>query len=259
MPYPQGFERVGLHGKSIIVTGGGSGIGRAASLLAASRGASVTIVDMNERAGDEAVREIVAAGGKAQFVATDISSESDTRRMVEHAARKFGGLDGAFNNAGIQGSIARITDYALEDWNRVLEVNLTGLFLCMKAELAFMADHAGGSIVNTASTAAVVAYPRVPAYAASKHAVLGLSRQAALDFANDRVRVNALLPGTIETPMSAGSLADPEVRAHVEQAQPVGRLGKAQEIAEIAAWLLSDASSFATGAAFTVDGGATAV
>jgi 2,5-dichloro-2,5-cyclohexadiene-1,4-diol dehydrogenase 1 len=257
VPLPIAYSKLDLTGKSILITGGGSGMGREASLLTAGRGALVTVVDINEKGGRETVQAIVDAGGQAQFVKADITSEADAAAMVDAAVTKFGGLQGAFNNAGIIGVGGKIAEYSFADWQKILSINLNGVFLSVKNEVAYMKDNGGGSIVNTASTAASIAYPNLPAYVSSKHGVVGLTREVALDYAREGIRVNAILPGSTNTPLADEGLQDPELKAMVEAAQPIGRLGEPGEIAEMAAWLLSDASSFALGACFTIDGGVT--
>jgi NAD(P)-dependent dehydrogenase (short-subunit alcohol dehydrogenase family) len=258
MAAPQGFEKVDLTGKSLIITGGGSGMGREAALLTAARGAAVTVVDLAEENGRATVQKIADVGGTAQFVRADVTNEDDAAEMVNAAVRAYGGLHGAFNNAGIIGAGGKISDYTLADWNKVITVNLTGVFVSMKAELKYLEGQGSGSIVNTASTAGLIAYPNLPAYVASKHGVVGLTKQVAVDYAKLGIRVNAVLPGSTMTPLAAESFADPELKAKAESAQPIGRLGQPEEIAEMAAWLLSDASSFVVGGVFTVDGGVTA-
>lgn len=258
MAAPAGYEKIDLTDKSLIVTGGGSGMGLQASLLLASRGAKVTVVDLAEENGRATVQTIVDAGGTAQFVRADVTNEDDAAAMVAAAVSAYGTLDGAFNNAGIIGAPGKITEFSLADWNKVITVNLTGVFVSMKAELKYLETLGRGSIVNTASTAGLMAYPNLPAYVASKHGVVGLTKQVAVDYAPTGIRVNAVLPGSTMTPLAEESFADPEVKKMVESAQPIGRLGQPEEIAELAAWLLSDASSFVIGAAFTVDGGVTA-
>jgi 2,5-dichloro-2,5-cyclohexadiene-1,4-diol dehydrogenase 1 len=258
MAIPSGYAKVDLTGKSLIITGGGSGMGKEAALLTASRGALVTVVDLAEANGRATVQTIVDAGGTAQFVRADVTNEADAAAMVDAAVTTYGGLHGAFNNAGIIGAPGKITEFSLADWNKVITVNLTGVFVSMQAELRYLETQGAGSIVNTASTAGLIAYPNLPAYVASKHGVVGLTKQVAVDYAKTGIRVNAILPGSVETPLAAESFADPEVKAKVEAAQPIGRLGQPQEIAEMAAWLLSDASSFVVGGLFTVDGGVTA-
>lgn len=258
MATPHGYEKIDLTDKSLIITGGGSGMGREAALLTAARGAKVTVVDLAEANGQATVQTIVDAGGTAQFVRADVTNEDDTAAMVDAAVQQYGGLHGAFNNAGIIGAGGKISDYSLADWNKVITINLTGVFVSMRAELRYLESQGAGSIVNTASTAGLIAYPNLPAYVASKHGVVGLTKQVAVDYASKGIRVNAVLPGSTMTPLAAESFADPELKAKAESAQPIGRLGQPEEIAEMAAWLLSDASSFVVGGVFTVDGGVTA-
>lgn len=258
MAAPAGYEKVALEGKRIIVTGGGSGMGREAAILFAARGARVAVVDLNETGGRETVATIEAAGGEAYFHQANITDESGVQGMVASIVDTYGGLDAAFNNAGIIGPGGRIEDFSYEDWKRVLDINLNGVFLCLKYEVAHMSANGGGSIVNTASTAGAIAYPNLPAYVSSKHGVVGLTRQVAVDYASSGIRVNAVLPGSTMTPLAAEALKDPEVKAKAEAAQPIGRLGEPGEIAEMAAWLLSDAASFAVGSTFFVDGGVNA-
>lgn len=258
MELPKAYARLDLDGKSILVTGGGSGMGQETAVLLAGRGALVTIADVNEQGGRGTLETILQAGGTAQFIRADITNEADVESMVGSASAAFGGLHGAFNNAGIIGPGGRIEAFSFDDWRKVLDINLNGLFLCLKYEIPKMLASGGGSIVNTSSTAGAMAYPNLPAYVASKHGVLGITRQVALDYAREGIRVNAIMPGSTLTPLAAEAFADPEVKAKAESAQPIGRLGEPHEIAEMAAWLLSEASSFAVGSAFYVDGGVNA-
>lgn len=255
---PPAYARMNLTGRSLLVTGAGSGMGREAALLAAGRGACVTAVDVDADGGEETVAAILDGGGQAQFVRADITSESEVEAMVQQAVTSYGKLDAAFNNAGIIGPGGKVTDFDYDKWTSVLDINLSGVFHCMKYEIPAMLAAGGGSIVNTASAAAAIAYPNLPAYVASKHGVLGLTRQVALDYAGENIRVNAVLPGSTLTPLAEAAFTDPEVKAKAEAAQPIGRLGRPEEIAEMALWLLSDAASFCVGSAFFVDGGVNA-
>lgn len=255
MSIPSTYAKVDLTGKRYIVTGGASGMGREAALLFAGRGAKVTIADMNEDAGAQTVAEIKAAGGEAVFVRTNLTVEDEVKHLVDSAVSAFGGLDGAFNNAGIIGPAESLIDLSFENWQKVIAVNLNAVFLSLKYELTYLIENGGGAIVNTISTAGRFGYPNLPAYVASKHGALGVTRQAALDYAPLGVRINAILPGSTETPLAAAALEDPEIAAAAAKAQPIGRLGQPSEIAELAAWLISDASSFVVGADFYIDGG----
>ena len=249
------YEKLNLTGKSIIVTGGASGMGAEASKLFAARGANVTVVDLDEAQGSAVVEEIKNAGGEAQLFVTDITKEENAEAMVAAAVEKYGSLDAAYNNAGITGAMGLIEDYDTAEWQRIIDINLNAVFYCVKYQARHMAANGGGSIVNVSSTAGLIAYPGMPGYVASKHAVVGLTKAVALDYARTGVRVNAILPGSVETPMAAAALEDPAIREKVEGAQPIGRLGKPWEIAELAAWLVSDASGFVIGSAFNADGG----
>lgn len=249
------YAKVRLDGKRLIVTGGGSGMGKEAALLMAARGALVTIADVNAEGGEAVAQAVRDAGGQAHFVKTDLTDDAEVARLVERAVAEYGGLDGAFNNAGIIGSTGSVTDLSLEEWQKVIAVNLTSVFLSLKHEIAYLGENGGGAIVNTVSTAGRFAYPNLPAYVASKHGALGLTRQAAYDYAARGIRINAVLPGSTETPLAAAALEDPVIAEGVKKAQPIGRLGQPGEIAEVAAFLLSDAASFVVGADFYVDGG----
>lgn len=255
MSFQDPFARVSLAGKRLIVTGGGSGMGKEAALILAARGAKVAIADVNEAGGTEVAESIAAHGGEALFIRTDLTLEEDVEALVSRTVSAFGGLDGAFNNAGIIGPAAPLTDLSFADWQKVIAVNLNAVFLSLKFELAYLVENGGGSIVNTISTAGRFAYPNLPAYVASKHGALGVTRQAALDYASRGIRINAVLPGSTVTPLAAAALEDPDIAEAAKKAQPIGRLGQPEEIAELAAWLLSDASSFVIGADFYVDGG----
>jgi 2,5-dichloro-2,5-cyclohexadiene-1,4-diol dehydrogenase 1 len=256
---PEQPERTTLTGKAILVTGGGGGIGAATALLCARRGAAVMVSDRDGAAADHVAAQISRSGGVARSMTTEISSEDEVQLLIDTAVAELGGLDGAVNNAGVMGGQAKLADVSLQSWQSVIEVNLTGTFLCLKHELRHMAANGGGAIVNLASRSGVIAAPKMGPYVASKHGVIGLTKAAAADYAADGIRVNAVLPGVIKTPMSAAALQDPALAAARANAHPLGRFGEAEEVAEMIAWLLSDASSFSTGASFLIDGGASAV
>ncbi len=253
------FGQLELTGRVITVTGGAAGIGRAAARLCAARGAQVVIADLDERQGAEAVGEIERAGGKAIFVPTDIAREDDVVKLIETAVSTFGGLHGAFNNAGINQGAMALIDVPMERWKRALAVNLTGTFLCVKHQLRHMLQHGGGSIVNNASASALVGVPMSVDYVSTKHAVLGITRAAAAEVSGAGVRVNALAPGAVETPLFLQAVKLPGLREMVEAGHPIGRVAQPEEIAEAAAWLLSDAASFVAGACVALDGGYTAL
>ena len=248
-----------LSGKVVLVTGAGSGIGRAIALTSAEEGARVVVSDIAVEGGEETVRAIVEAGGEAAFVRADVSNAAEVEALVGAAVESYGRLDCAVNNAGIEGVLATTAEYPEETWNRVLGINLTGVFLCMKHEIPRMLEAGGGAIVNVASILGLVGFATAPAYTAAKHGVVGLTKVAALDYSALGVRVNALCPGFIETPMvmergvEAG--AHPEVYQQIAELHPIKRLGRPQEMANAAVWLCSDASSFVTGHALTADGG----
>jgi len=255
---PKAYQSLDLTGKSLIVTGGGSGMGRAAAKLLADRGASVAVADVNEAGGKETVDDITANGGSSVFIRTDVSSEDDVRALVAQAVDAFGGLHGAFNNAGV-GPQTELHKTTAEEWGQTLGINLTGAFYCLKHEIAYLLEHGGGSIVNTSSLAGYKAVPGMPAYVTSKHGLIGLTRAASLEYAARGIRVNVILPGTIRTPMLEAVLKDPVLAQALEEGQPIGRTGTPEDIAEQAAWLLSDASKFSTGSLFFVDGGSNGV
>lgn len=248
-----------LSGKVVLVTGAGSGIGRAIALTSAEEGARVVVSDIAVEGGEETVRAIVEAGGEAAFVRADVSNAAEVEALVGAAVEGYGRLNCAVNNAGIEGALAPTAEYPEEAWNRVLGINLTGVFLCMKYEIPRMLEAGGGSIVNVASILGLVGFATAPAYTAAKHGVVGLTKVAALDYSALGIRVNALCPGFIETPMvmergvEAGT--HPEVYQQIAELHPIKRLGRPQEMANAAVWLCSDASSFVTGHALTADGG----
>lgn len=241
-------------GKVVLVTGAGSGIGRASALAFAQSGARVVVSDVDEPGGAETVRQILATGGDARFVRCDVTREAEVVTLVQATVDTYGRLDWAHNNAGI-GWRSRVGDETREDWDRVLAVNLTGVWLCLKHELLAMSS-TGGAIVNTASVAGLFGMEEPsPAYVASKHGVIGLTRKAAREYAAAGIRVNAVCPGWTRTPLIAGSLADPEVENAWASQAPMGRLGTPEEVAAAVVWLCSDAASFVTGTSLVMDGG----
>lgn len=246
-----------LLNKVVIVTGGTSGIGRAAAQLFAREGARVVVAARRQEEGDAVVAEIVREGGQAVFVRADVSVAEDHRRLVEAAVREFGRLDLAFNNAGTEQFGQSVVELAEEEWDRVMAINLKGVFLAMKHQIPAMLAAGGGAIVNTSSVGGLVAAPGLSAYQASKFGVVGLTKVAALECARQNIRVNAICPGGTRSDMFDRWTAAPEVNARVLAAHPIGRFSEPAEQAEAALFLLSDAASFITGVALPVDGGLT--
>jgi NAD(P)-dependent dehydrogenase (short-subunit alcohol dehydrogenase family) len=245
-----------LEGKVALVTGAAMGIGRASAQLFAREGATVVVADIDEDGGRATVTLIEDAGGRAAFVRADVSVKADVEAMVQFAVDTFGGLDCAHNNAGIAAPMAPLADYSDDAWDRTIGVMLTGVYLCMKAEIPRMLERGGGAIVNTASGVGLVAYPQQAAYTASKHGVIGLTKVAALDYGALGIRVNAICPGTARTPMVDAAIRyDPSIDAHLKSMHPIGRIGEASEVAEAAVWLCTPAASFVLGVALPVDGG----
>jgi len=244
-----------LQGKVALVTGGSSGIGRAAALAFAREGASVVIsADRNAAGGAETVRLVEQVGGSAFFVQADVSRASDVEAMVRRTVEAFGGLDCAFNNAGIAAWTPAL-ETTEADWDRVIAVNLKGVWLCMKYEIPEMLRRGGGAIVNNSSVAGLVAPVGNAAYCASKHGVLGLTKAVALEHADQGIRVNAVCPGVIHTPAWGDAFTDPKSAQELRELQPRGRAGEPEEVAEAVVWLCSGAASLVTGVAFPVDGG----
>jgi NAD(P)-dependent dehydrogenase (short-subunit alcohol dehydrogenase family) len=248
-----------LEGKVALVTGASSGIGRETALALAAQGAKVLAADMTEDQGEETVRMLKRNGGDAHFTRCNVSIGSEAEGLVATAVKHFGRLDCAFNNAGISGKVARTADDTEENFDRIIAVNLRGVWLCMKYEIRQMLQQGGGAIVNTASAAGLVGSHGMPAYTASKHGVVGLTKTAALEYARSNIRVNAVCPGVIDTAMVAGMVSShPRLKDILVGVEPVARMGKPTEIAAAVTWLLSDSASFVTGCAMPVDGGMTA-
>jgi len=225
-------------------------------LAFARESAKLIIADMNEDGGHQTVHMITEQGGEATFVRTDVSRAVEVQALISQAVATYGRLDCAHNNAGISGGGHALTaEYAEDTWHQVIAINLTGVWLCMKYEIPQMLQQGSGAIVNTASVAGLIGGRGLAAYVASKHGVVGLSKTAALEYAQQGIRVNCVCPGVIQTPMTARGLSDPERRARIIASEPVGRVGTPEEIAEAVIWLCSDAASFVTGHTMTVDGG----
>ncbi|HBQ28358.1 hypothetical protein HX99_04040 [Peptococcaceae bacterium SCADC1_2_3] len=243
-------------GKVVLVTGAGSGIGRASALAFVREGAKVVVAEYNPDSGEETAALIKRDKGEAVFICTDVSKEDEVKTLIEKTISAFGRLDCAFNNAGIEGKIASTVECPTENWDHVLAVNLKGIWLCMKYELLLMLRQKKGAMVNCSSVAGLVGFKGLPAYVASKHGIIGLTRTAALEYAKENIRINAVCPGVIQTPMvervTGGNAA---VQAQFEAGEPVGRLGQPEEVAAAVLWLCSEAASFVTGHTMVVDGG----
>ena len=245
-----------VDGKVALVTGGASGIGRATALTFAREGAKLVIADLNADGGQQTVHMITEKGGEAIFVRTDVSQAVAVQALISKAVETYGRLDCAHNNAGISGGGRVLTaEYTEDTWHQVIAINLTGVWLCMKYEIPQMLSQGSGAIVNTASVAGLIGGRGIAAYAASKHGVVGLTKTAALEYAQQGIRVNCVCPGVIQTPMTERGLSDPEQKAQVIAREPIGRVGTPEEVAEAVVWLCSDATSFVTGHTMTVDGG----
>lgn len=242
-----------LKGKVALITGAASGIGKSTALLFAKNGASVLLTDVDEEKGKELVDEIKDAGGKAFFLKADASKPEDSEKSVEEALSHFGKLDIAVNNAGIGGEKAPVGEYEIEDWDKVIGINLSGVFYGMRYQIPAMLENGKGSIINVASILGDVGFANSAAYVAAKHGVLGLTKSAALEYSAKGVRVNSVGPAFIKTPLLDDldkDLLDELVKAH-----PIGRLGEPEEVAELFLWLAGDRASFATGAYYPIDGG----
>ncbi len=246
-------------GKVAFVTGAASGIGRATALAFAREGASVVVADVFEQGNQETARMIEELGGRAFAVKCDMTRTEDVKAALDKTIEAFGRLDFAFNNAGIEPRNAAPTaEYEEEEWNRIIDINLRGVFLCMKHEIPLILKQGRGAIVNTSSGAGIIGIKGSPAYTAAKHGVIGLTKAAALDYASQNIRVNAVCPGYIDTPMMGRFTGGTEEgRAKVIAEEPVGRMGTPEEIASAVLWLCSDAAAFVVGHAMVIDGGQT--
>ena len=244
-----------LDGKVVLVTGGSSGIGQAACHLYAREGAKVVVSDVDERGGNQTVQTIREMNGDAMFVRADVSNPQDCRSLVKATLEKYDRLDIAFNNAGIGGEANLTADYSVEGWQKVIGINLSGVFYCMKYEIPAMLTVGSGAIVNMASILGKVGFENSPAYVAAKHGVLGLTKNAALEYSKHNIRVNCVGPGFIRTPLIAGLEQNEETRNHLISLHPIGRLGESEEVAELVIWLSSDKASFVSGAYYPIDGG----
>jgi len=245
-----------MENKVVIITGAASGIGRATAQIYAREGARVIIADINEKGGEETLSMINKQGHQGLFVRTDMTVETDVKTLVDRAMNAHGRLDAAFNNAGIEGMQALSADMPTAEFDKIIAVNLKGVFLCMKYQIRQMLTQGGGAIVNTASDAGLIGVKNLGQYSAAKHAVIGLTKSAALDYATKKIRVNAVCPGPIRTPMLMRVFEEnPRVAEAMIAAQPVKRLGEPSEIADAAVYLCSESASYITGHALPVDGG----
>lgn len=241
-----------FHGKVALITGAGSGIGKETAKLLAARGAQVIVADINAEQAKKVSREITHAGGTAKAIAADASSPEDSRKAVDFAEHEFGALHLAFNNAGITGDSDKVGNMAIENWQRVIEINLNGVFYGMRYQIPAILKAGGGAVLNMSSILGLVGSPDYSAYVAAKHGVTGLTKAAALEYSSQGIRVNSIHPGYIDTPLLDN--LDRNVYNNLKSLHPIGRLGVDTEVAQVAAFLLSDAASFVTGGQYTVDG-----
>jgi len=245
-----------LDGKSAFVTGGASGIGQATALAFAERGARVLVADVDTEGAQETLRLVELGGGEANFVSCDVGDSASVEAAVDRCVELYGRIDCAFNNAGILGDMTLTADCSEENFDRIMRVNLKGIWLSMKYEIPHMLRQGGGVIVNTASNAGMTGTPQLGVYSATKGGVVMLTRSAALEYARSNIRINCVCPGLISTPMVAQQAIDyPDAVANFTELEPIGRMGRPEEIAEAVVWLSSDAASFVTGHPMAVDGG----
>ena len=247
-----------MTGKVAFVTGAAGGIGRVSALAFARQGAAVVVADIDDRGNQETAGMIEKLGGRALAVRCDVTRGEDVRAALDETVRTFGGLDYAFNNAGAEQRPQLTAEMSEEEWDRIIAINLRSVFLCLKYEIPLLLEHGGGAIVNTSSGAGVKVFGRGAAYAAAKHGVVGLTKDAALDYAASNIRINAICPGIIDTQMmDRFTGGTPEGRDRVIAQEPIGRMGRPEEIAAAVVWLCSDAATFVTGHALVADGGQT--
>lgn len=244
-----------LSGKVAIVTGGSSGIGRATAIAFAREGAKVVVASRREKEGQETVKQVQSAGSEGFFIKTDVSKETDVSAMVEKTIATYGHLDYAFNNAGIEQIPTPLVEQTEETFDQIMEINVKGVWLCMKHQIPQMLVSGGGAIVNMSSISGMIGASGLPIYVASKHAVLGLTKSVALEYAKEGIRINAVCPGMIETDLLDRVFANQEVKERLIAMHPIGRVGKPEEIAEAVVWLCSDKASFVTGQSLPLDGG----
>lgn len=248
-----------LHKKVAIVTGAASGIGREVAILFSNKDASLVLCDVDKKELSRTAGTIEKQGGRAIPVVADVSNEKEVKELVKETLREYGKLDIACNNAGVSGELATTADYSVKEWDRVMNINLKGQWLCMKYEIPAMLENGEGSIINVSSILGTVGYANAPAYTAAKHGLIGLTKVAALEYAEKGIRVNAIAPAFIETPMleKAGITTDEELKTSVVALHPMGRLGRPEEVADAVLWLASEESTFVTGHTLLVDGGYT--
>jgi NAD(P)-dependent dehydrogenase (short-subunit alcohol dehydrogenase family) len=249
-----------LSGKVALVTGASSGIGRAASIAFAKEGAKVVLASRNEESTCETLRMVEEAGGKGIFIKTDVSRASDVEAVVKKTLETYGRLDCAFNNAGVPGPAGPLFELSEESFDEIINVNLKGVWLCMKYQIPAMLANGGGSIVNMSSTAGLLGAAGIVAYSGSKHGVIGLTKSAAIEYAKANIRINVVCPSVIDNTVMINGLkaAYPDIYAHLLNTHPVGRIGQPEEVANAVVWLSTDAASFVTGVAFPIDGGTAA-